>query len=429
MNEKLTDKTIRALQPPSKGNKITYCGELKGFGCRVTANGSKAFILNYRAGKRERRLTIGSYPEWSVARAREQAAVFKRHIDLGKDPLSEKQAERDAPTVRDLFEQYKELRIAKKSTRAAADEMSMWEQRILPVFGKTKLTDLTLADLERLHRDITRDFPIRANRVHEVFRAALNYAKDQGWITRNPADGVKKNREQPRHRYLSNEELVALANAMENHPETYSVDAIRLILLTGARKSEALQAEWPKIDLTKGVWNKPSHHTKQRRMHEVPLSQAALELLRKLRQRSNNPLFVFPSPTSGGPLQDVRKTWCALREEATIAIWQRLDTGSELLLALQTSLGRKPKVEEVQALAMTMGKTLPTGLLDVRVHDLRHTYASVLVGSGASLPIIGALLGHTQAQSTMRYSHLASDPLRAATNIVGQELSSQKRDP
>ncbi|SDG73900.1 tyrosine-type recombinase/integrase [Pelagibacterium luteolum] len=428
MSEKLTDKIVRSLPFPPSGNKITYCGELKGFGCRVTAHGSKAFILNYRAGKRERRLTIGSYPEWSVARAREQAAHLKRQIDLGSDPLSLRNAEKSAPTVKDLFDRYCIEHLPTKAQRSAADDKSMWQGLILPRLSQVKVKDLTAADVDALHREITRDRPVRANRVIEVLRKALNLAVRWGWLEKNPAVGVRKNPEQPRDRYLGKAELASLAWAMNAHGPSTSLDAIRLIMLTGARKSEALKAEWANIDFGAEVWIKPSHHTKQRKVHKVPLSGAAIALLKSVQAKMLSTRFVFPSPTKVGPLQDVRKTWDNLVSVGTIHIWRSVVGFPELEAQLGTLLDRQPTLAELHSFAKAHELSLPSGLQGVRIHDLRHTYASLLVSSGASLPLIGALLGHTQAQTTQRYAHLSDDPQRAATELIGNILSKENSD-
>lgn len=166
---------------------------------------------------------------------------------------------------------------------------------------------------------------------------------------------------------------------LADHPNRRCADVIRLLLLTGARRGEAMNATWEQFDLENGVWTKPSAHTKQRREHRVPLSQAAVALLRDI--RAGQPRFcrfVFPGDTPDHPLTEIKGFWDRARIKADIP--------------------------------------------DVRIHDLRHTYASILVSSGLSLPIIGALLGHTQPQTTARYSHLFDHPLREATERVSAAI-------
>ncbi len=165
--------------------------------------------------------------------------------------------------------------------------------------------------------------------------------------------------------------------ALTELPDKQAANAIMLALLTGARKNEVVKAPWEQFDLAKGVWTKPSAHTKQKKPHRVPLSPATLELLRAMREGAPaDAVHVFPGRLAGKPRDNVRRAWDRIRKDA--------------------------KLE------------------DVHFHDLCHSYASLLINDGASLPIIGRLLGHTQAQTTMRYAHLADDPLREATSRVGK---------
>lgn len=366
---KISDKLVRGLEAPERGNQIAYDSELRGFGIRITSTGVRSFILNYRIKGRERRVTIGRYPEWTVLAARKQAEEYRRRIDLGDDPLEERESVRRAPTVVDLYERYAKEHLPRKSPRSAADDRSMWEKLILPAMGAKKVADLTADDCDALHRIISKDRPTRANRVLEVLRKALNLAIRWNWIDRNPASGLHKNPEQKRNRYLDQAEIVRLVAALAEHPQRASADAILFMLLTGCRRGEALNASWEQFDLEQRIWIKPSATTKQRREHRVPYSGQVAGLLDKRRAGPDGtPIF---AGRSGAPLTDVKRTWERVRDTAK--------------------------------------------LKDVRLHDLRHTYASLLVSQGHSLPVIGALLGHSQPQTTARYAHLFDDPLRKAT--------------
>lgn len=373
MAERITPKLVREVEPPASGNRRIYDTEIKGFGVRVTAAGAKAFVLNYYAQGRERRYTIGSYPDWSVAAARAEAATLKRAIDRGDDPLGTRQETRAAPTMPELFERYAAEHLPRKAPRAATDDRSMWEKIILPFFGHRKVVAVTHADCDQLHREVgLTGRKVRANRVIEVLRKAMNLAVRWGWRTDNPASGVQRNPEEGRERYLTREEVGRLTAALSAHRERASATAIRLMLLTGCRRGEALTARWAEFDLAAGVWIKPSAHTKQRKMHRVPLSDSVVTLLREWRSAQGGE-FLFPS-RDGRPLTDVKRTWEGVRRA--------------------------------------------TGLEDVRLHDLRHTFASILVSGGQSLPMIGSMLGHTQAQTTARYAHLMDEPLRDAAEVV-----------
>jgi integrase len=382
--ERLTDKLVRGLPLPQKGAVITYDADVAGFGARITAAGARAFVLNYMCVGRERRLTIGQFPIWSATAAREEARLLRRKVDAGVDPMDERDAKataadaaRSAPTMNDLFARYEAEHLPRKSPRAASDDRSMWIKIVLPRLGKMKVGEVRPTDIDALHAEISKTRPVRANRLIEVVRKAFNMAVRWGWRTDNPASGVHRNHEEKRARYLSGEEIIRLSEALAAHPERASANAIRLLLLTGARRNEVLTAQWDMFNLDTGVWAKPSSHTKQRKMHRVPLSTAARQLLVGMRADAAAP-YVFPG-RSGGPLTDIKRTWAAVCGNA--------------------------------------------GISGCRVHDLRHTYASILAGAGMSLPIIGALLGHTQAQTTSRYAHLLDDPLRVATERVGNVVS------
>jgi integrase len=187
--------------------------------------------------------------------------------------------------------------------------------------------------------------------------------------TDNPCKGVERNPEHQRRRYLSADELARLATVL-SASDRQSADIVRLLLLTGARRGEVLQARWQDVDLTTGTWSKPAHTTKQGTAHAVPLNEAARRLLQDIRERQAESEWVFPA-TNGSHRRDINNAWLRICRDAHID--------------------------------------------GARIHDLRHTFASVLASAGLSLPIIGQLLGHTIPSTTARYAHLFDDPLRAAT--------------
>jgi integrase len=273
-----------------------------------------------RVEGRQRRITIGSYPDWSVQAAREAAKTMKRDVDRGHDPMGERHNERTAPTVQALWERYKLENLSRKAARSQADERSMWEQIILPRFGKMKVASITHDEIDALHRDITaiRGTPVRANRTIEVLRTAFNLAIRWKWSTDNPATGVRRNPEERRNRYFNRSEMMALAQALNQHGETTSANALKLLMLTGARRGEVLSATWNMFDLENGVWTKPSSHTKQRRLHRVPLSGPALQLLLQMKEEASS-AYVFPG-ADGKPLTDIKRTWGAVCRNAGLAV-------------------------------------------------------------------------------------------------------------
>ena len=233
-------------------------------------------------------ITIGSYPDWSVQAARKTAKELKREVDQGHDPMGERHAERAAPTMIDLWERYRAEYLPNKAAKSQADERAMWTNIVLPRLGREKLASLTHADMDALHHYITmvRGTPIVANRTIAFLRGMFNLAKRWGWLADNPATGVRKNPEEKRNRYLNRTEIAALARALNEHSEAMSANAIKLLMLTGARRGEVLGARWEMFDLENGVWTKPSAHTKQRRLHRVPLSGPALQLLLDMKEEA-----------------------------------------------------------------------------------------------------------------------------------------------
>ena len=348
--EKITDKLVRDLVPPSKANFITYGDDLPGFGIRITATGTRAFVCSYSIDGVDRRKTIGKYPQWSVKAARERFGELRREIDMGRDPLAEDQAKREAPRVQDLYERYVREHLPKKRTRSAADDHSMWIKDILPRLKNVRVADITFDHVDHLHREVTKDRPARANRIIEVFRKALNLAIQWRWITVNPALGVHRNRETPRERYVTPAELPHFMDALEACPQQSSREAITLLVLTGARKTEVLQARWEQFELGNGTWTKPSSETKQDRMHSVPLSSAATELLRTIRNRNQPGRYVFPGAVPGQPLQDVRRSWSAICLNATFSIWKE-HPGASALLAKAHGVTGSALVKQVPTLS------------------------------------------------------------------------------
>jgi integrase len=378
MKKHLTDKTVKGLPAPADRNTTFWDESVPGFGIRVNASGSRNFVFNYRIRSgRERRLTIGAFGPWSTVSARAEAKRLQARVDLGEDPLAEIQSERDAQTMADLFQRYAEEHLPRKSKGSIANDKTLIN-KWLSGMRALKVDEVTHSDIDAIHRRITRaGHPTNANRAVALLSKMFSLAMKWGWRKDNPTLHVERNREQPRNRYLNENELARLKVALAECEHRQSADAIRLLLFTGARKSEVLAATWDQFDLEAGIWTKPSSHTKQRREHRIPLSAGAVDLLHELHARNGRSQFLFPL---GADHQlDLRRAWRTISKAA--------------------------------------------GLSGVRVHDLRHSFASLLASSGLSLPIIGQMLGHTQAQTTQRYSHLLDEPLRAAAEAAHARIA------
>jgi len=372
---KLTDKIVKL----SPGSALVWDADVKGFGARITAAGHRAFVLNYRrkADGRERRWTIGSFPDWTTGAARDEAKRLKRLIDGGADPVGEQQSSRAAPTVNELLDRFEAECLPRTRASTQRTYRNQINSEIRPKLGKLKVAGVRFGDIDALHRELSDRAPYQANRVVALAGRVFAMAVRWGMRGDNPCRGVERNPEQRRKRYLSNDELARLTAALAKHPDPQAVNIIRLLLLTGARKGELLAATWDQFDLASGVWTKPGAATKQKTEHIIPLSAPARQLLADLHKARDDSGYLFPGRL--GHRQDIKAAWIVICKVA--------------------------------------------GIKGLRVHDLRHSYASALAGAGFSLPVIGALLGHTQPGTTSRYAHLQDDPLRAATERAGGILS------
>jgi len=450
MSVKLDDKFARSVGPEDR-NKIHYDDEIPGFGLRVTPAGAKAFVLNYRTqAGRERRLTIGQFrgsasvPGISVDAARKRAIKLKNAISDGADPLQAIEDKRDSKTIADLCERFVEEHLPKKRPSTQNEYKSAINLAILPAWRNEKVADITFTNVDDLHRRITkkgtsrgRRAPYKANRVVAVLSKMFAFAIRWGWRTDNPTKGLEKNTEVKRRRYLSADELAALLAVLAERDEAAraaggkrhadrSADIVRLLLLTGARRGEVLSARWGQFNLQQGVWTKPESATKQKREHSIPLSAPARKLLAEMRARLDaSPTdddMVFPGRGTDAPQTTLKKSWYTITDRATVVLFaDRHDTPEGRLVAdLRRSLDRDPTMRELQDATTASDVKIPAGLRDFRTHDLRHSYASFLASAGLSLPTIGALLGHSQPATTARYAHLFDDPLRQATERVGE---------
>lgn len=321
-------------------------------------------------------MTIGRYPAWSVAAAREEAKALRRRVDGGDDPLEARLQDRAEATLADLWASYDQDIVSRKAISTQRNVRSMWRRLILPVLGQKKLSRITSGDIDRLHRAISVKTPFQANRCMASIRHAFTTARRWGMASTNPVSGVELSPEERRERYLTDAEVNRFLAALDRRGDNPVTLAMRFLLFTGARSGEVFKASWEQFDLSSGVWTKPSAHTKQRRLHRVPLSDVAIDVLVRAQDHRVGEV-VFPN-RFGKPLTTIKKTFASVCKEAELA--------------------------------------------NFRVHDLRHSYASVLAGEGLSLPIIGRLLGHTQVATTSRYSHLADEPLRVATNLAGRRV-------
>ena len=372
---KLTKRYVENL-PVREKEYFVWDDILKGFGARVYPNGGKRYVAQlFREGKTVR-VQIGRHGVMPFEEAKARARKIISDIDDGRNPNREKEAERLSPTVAQLAERFLEEYVPLHcKPRTQVEYRHAVNRYILPALGSIRVLALRREEVAALHHDM-QDKPYQANRTLGVLSKMMNLA--ESWDLRpdrsNPCYHVRKYRETKHERFLTGEELTRLGKALdEEEPFAPSaVTAYRLLLYTGARLSEIQTLKWEYIRGNR--IHLPDSKTGAK---TIPLNPPALEVLANAQRIGGNP-YVITGAREGEYLKDLQKPWRRVRTAA--------------------------------------------GLEDVRIHDLRHTFASEAVMAGESLPTVGKILGHTQAQTTARYAHLADDPLQSASDRVASSL-------
>jgi integrase len=376
---KITIRSAKAMQPKGK-EYFLWDDELKGFGLRCAPSGRKVFVLQYRQDGRTRRMTLGPFGALTPDQARDLARKHRGEVAQGQDPSNDRQKQRRTPNVSALcdrfLEEHVKVRLAETTQREYA---SIINNYIRPRLGGLRVDAVTRTDVAELHHAM-RDTPYHANRTRSVLSKMFNLA--ELWGLRpdgtNPTRHVPRYKETPKERFLSPEEIERLwrvldARVAQGLESVHVATAFKLLMLTGCRRNEIKTLKWSYIrgDV---IWL-PNSKTGPRRVH---LSASAVQLLSDLPRATGNE-FVIVGEKEGQHATDLQRPWRRIREQA--------------------------------------------GINDVRIHDLRHTFASYAAMAGYDLPIIGRLLGHTQIQTTARYAHLADAPVRRAADEVDDLLS------
>jgi integrase len=378
---KLTKRTIEALAP-REIDYIAWDNDVPGFGVQVMPSGRKSFVLQYRAGRRSRRMVLGYVNVVTPEQARTMAIQHLAALRQGIDPLGERDGGRDAVTVKDLAARFDAEHIAmhlKPSTQK--EYRRSLKKFILPFFGNRPIAEVSRDEVARFHHKY-RHVPYQANRCLEILSKMFNLA--ELWGLRpdgsNPRKQIKKYREEKRERFLSAAELRRVGEVLremetEGLELPSAIAAVMLLILTGCRLGEIMTLRWEYVDPVAGVFNLPDSKTGAKTVH---LGKPAIDTLRRLPSLPGNPWVIYGIKPSGR-LIDLQPFWQRLRARA--------------------------------------------GLKDARIHDLRHTFASTAVAAGQGLPMIGKLLGHTQVAMTARYAHLAADPVKTAADHVSAAIA------
>lgn len=366
MKNQINERFLKNLPTPSSKDKIYTDSDLRGFYVRVTNKRSISFWLIYQKNGKRTKEKIGDYPVLNCVSARSIALNLKANLSRGV-PQEKKESKTFVELAREFVE------IKSKTWRPKVKDLyikTYFKKYILPAFGEMQLSEISRRDIEKFHSSHS-THPINANRLLELIRSTFNQAVAWDLIVKNPAIGIKPFPEHPRERYLNEEEIGKVIAALDASPYQLQAKAIKLIMLTGSRRGEVLGARWQDFDLENGVWVKPHYLTKQKKSSTIPLSQQAIDLIKSLERKGE---FLFLNEKTKKPLGETRKLWASIQKQA--------------------------------------------GLENVRIHDLRHTFASVLVNQGVPLETIGKLIGHSNIATTQRYSHLAKETLKNATELA-----------
>jgi integrase len=403
---KISRRALNAL-PAVTRPTIFYDTDLTGFGLKASPTGALSFVVEYRPGAggrniSKRRLVIGTPKNLTPEEARNQASRILARVRLGEDPAADRSNARKADTVSDLFTFFMNNHIrAKRKERTAKLFQGYITNHIEPALGARKAPALTRAEVERLHRTIGKKNPVTANRVLALIGAGYAYGSRSGRLSdhiANPTSGIEKFREHVRERFLSQDELLRLGAAIREaetsgipwikpselkharKPENqitnigpHAAAALRLLIFTGARLREILDLRWENVDLHRGLLFLADSKTGKK---TIVLGAPAIAVLETLPRVGK---FVIAGNDNEKPRADLQKPWGLVSARAN--------------------------------------------LVGLRLHDLRHSFASVGAGSGFGLPIIGKLLGHSNSKTTERYAHLAADPLRRASDAISSSIA------
>lgn len=411
ITKRLVDQAVAA-----DGEHFIWDSDLVGFGLRVRPSGAKSYVVKYRAGTGRaaptRRVTLGSAGKLTPEQARMLAKKVLGSVAHGADPAAEKKAERRAETLNELSALFLAEHVdIKLKPGTASLYRDILERLVLPELGTRKAAKVTTNELARLHVGMS-DHPYQANRMLAVVGSLYSFAAKRKLLADgiNPTRGLERYRESGRERFLTVQELTWLGQALregetigipyeinaagpkakharklENRRtvlDPQAVAALRLLVFTGARLREILGLRWDWVDLERGLLLLPDSKTGKK---AIVLNAPAMKVLADLPRTGS---FVIGGRAAGSnmerPRADLHRPWRAIAKRAELS--------------------------------------------GVRLHDLRHTHASVGAGAGLGLPIIGKLLGHTHASTTARYAHLDVDPLRRASDHIGKRLAQAMGD-
>jgi integrase len=403
---KLSKRFIDSVVPPEALEKRYADSDVRGLCLRVYRSGEKRFAVKYRVGRQQKLYTIGPVGSpWTVETARDRAREILGELSQGVDPQVQKTVSRNELTINELIDLYLEEGPADKPNKRASSwegDRSSLHSHIRPLLGKRIAANLVPSDLAKAQADIATGktarkslsgksrgrIVIRGGKTTAAltvvtFQAMLNWAVSRNYLASHPTRGVVRYKVEKRERFISMAEARQLFDSIEELERRGEIQTqyglmVRLLIMTGARRGEIEALQWREIDMERRsiVLSAARSKTGARR---IPLSKAAIETLSTLPR--DGP-YVFPAQREksvSGYTQALPRVWRLIRKES--------------------------------------------GLEDLRIHDLRHSFASFAAESGASLQLIGKALGHTQIRTTERYAHLRDDPLQAMVDLIGERVT------
>jgi integrase len=395
---RITKRTVDSLKATGR-EYVHWDGELKGFGVRVRPSGAKSFVTVYRTGGRNaplRRVTIGAVGTIEADKARDEAKAIIHGAKVGDDRAAAKAKARAELTIAQLCDTYLDEGCDTKKASTVATDRGRIERHIKPLLGRKRIGEVTRADIERFMRDVATGKTAAdvktgkrgraiveggkgtATRTVGLLGGIMSFAVARRLRADNPARGVKRYPDKKGETFLSSAELgrvgaaLAAAEAAGANPSAMAI--IRLLAFTGARKSEIAALRWREVDLGRGYLRLGDSKTGAK---VVPIGAPAIEILSAVPMIEGSD-FVFPASSGEGHFQGTEKVWRGVREAA--------------------------------------------GFPNLRLHDLRHSFASVGLARGDALPVIGAILGHADVKTTSRYAHLADDPVKAAADQISRTV-------
>lgn len=397
---RLTKRVVDAARPGDR-DFVIWDSDLTGFGLRVRPTGSKVYVAMYRSGfgraGRARKITIGKHGDpWTPEAARIEARRLLGAAAKGEDPAGERADARRAITVTQLCDRYLAEGCGTKKPSTLVSDRGRIERHIKPLLGSKMVIEVSSADIKRFIRDVTlgktaanvktgkRGRAIvtggagTAARTAGLLGGIFSFAIADKLRPDNPVRGVERAKDRKGDRFLSSVELAALGRALAQleaeGANRAALTIIRLLAFTGARKGEIASLRWSEVDFERSSLRLADSKTGQK---VIPIGAPALQLLADHTRDEQSP-FVFPASAERGAFQGVDKVWRKVRVAA--------------------------------------------GMPTLRLHDLRHGFASTALAAGDSLAVIGALLGHSDPKTTSRYSHLSASPLQAAADRTAKAI-------